>query len=235
MNYRIGTSGFQYAEWKGKFYPEDLPAARMLPFYSERFNTTEINYTFHRIPAAKTIENWCTLTPETFRFSLKAPQKVTHFSRLRNCGDTVDYFFDVATGLGSRLGPVLFQLPPHLKKDAALLEDFTASLPPSMRAAFEFRHESWLDEEVFALLRKRNVCLCIADTDKLQTPQIATADWGYLRLRREDYQSDDVKRWAEVIRAQHEKWSEVFIYFKHEEAGIGPKLATGMMRLLASG
>jgi len=158
----------------------------MLPFYAVRFNTTEVNYTFHRIPAPKTIANWCQLTPETFRFTLKAPQKVTHFARLRNCGDTVDYFYDVVNGLGSRLGPVLFQLPPNLKKDAPLLEHFTESLPASMRAAFEFRHESWLDEEIFALLRKRNVCLCIADTEKLETPQVVTADWGYLRLRRED-------------------------------------------------
>lgn len=232
MNYWIGTSGFQYAEWKGNFYPEDLPAAKMLPFYAERLNTTEINYTFHRIPAPKTIENWCKLTPETFRFTLKAPQKVTHFARLRNCGDTVDYFYEVAIGLGARLGPVLFQLPPNLKKDAALLEHFTESLPASMRAAFEFRHESWLDEEVFALLRKRNVCLCIADTDKLQTPQTATADWGYLRLRREDYQPGDVNRWADVVKAQRERWSDVFVYFKHEEAGIGPKLAAEMMQLL---
>ncbi len=149
MNKWIGTSGFQYAEWKGSFYPEDLPAAKMLPFYAERFNTTEVNYTFHRIPAPKTIANWCQLTPETFRFTLKAPQKVTHFARLRNCGDTVDYFYDVVSGLGSRLGPVLFQLPPNLKKDAVLLEHFTESLPASMRAAFEFRHESWLDEEIF--------------------------------------------------------------------------------------
>ena len=215
MNHWIGTSGFQYAEWKGNFYPDDLSAAKMLPFYAERLNTTEINYTFHRIP-----------------FTLKAPQKVTHFSRLRNCGDTVDYFYEVATGLGTRLGPVLFQLPPNLKKDASLLEHFTESLPASMRAAFEFRHESWLDEEVFALLRRRNVCLCIADTDKLQTPQIATADWGYLRLRRQDYQADEVNRWADLIKAQRERWSDVFVYFKHEEAGTGPRLATQMMQLL---
>src|SRR5207249_4375051 len=137
VNYLIGTSGFQYAEWKGSFYPEDLPAAKMLSFYAERFNTTEVNYTFHRIPELKTIANWCQLTPETFRFTLKAPQKVTHFARLRDCGDTVDYFYDVVSGLHSRLGPVLFQLPPNLKKDAILLEHVTESLPASMRAAFE--------------------------------------------------------------------------------------------------
>ncbi|PYI90109.1 MAG: DUF72 domain-containing protein, partial [Verrucomicrobia bacterium] len=129
MNYWVGTSGFQYSEWKSTFYPEDLPAAKMLPFYAERFCTTEINYTFHRIPAPKTIENWCKLTPPHFRFGLKAPQKVTHFAKLRNCSDTVDYFYEVASGLGERLGPVLFQLPPQLKKDSQLLADFTESLP----------------------------------------------------------------------------------------------------------
>jgi uncharacterized protein YecE (DUF72 family) len=232
MNYWIGTSGFQYAEWKGTFYPEDLPAAKMLPFYAERFTTTEVNYTFHRTPAPKTIENWCKLTPEAFRFSLKAPQKITHFARLRDCGDTVDYFYDVVSGLGSRLGPVLFQLPPNLKKDAALLQHFTECLPASMRAAFEFRDLSWFDEEVFAILRRRNICLCIADSEKLATPFTLTADWGYLRLRRENYQPDDVTRWAETIQAQSEVWSDAFVYFKHEESGTGPKLASQMIAAL---
>jgi uncharacterized protein YecE (DUF72 family) len=232
MNYWIGTSGFQYAEWKGTFYPEDLAAARMLPFYSERFNTTEINYTFHRIPAPKTIENWCKLTPETFRFGLKAPQKITHFARLRDCDDTVDYFYDVVSGLGSRLGPILFQLPPNLKKDIALLERFTECLPASMRAAFEFRDPSWFDEEVFGILRRRNACLCIADAEKLATPFQSTADWGYLRLRREDYQASDVIRWTEVVQAQAPNWSDAFVYFKHEESGTGPKLAKQMLEIL---
>jgi uncharacterized protein YecE (DUF72 family) len=232
MNYWIGTSGFQYAEWKGTFYPEDLAAARMLPFYSERFNTTEINYTFHRIPAPKTIENWCKLTPETFRFGLKAPQKITHFARLRDCGDTVDYFYDVVSGLASRLGPILFQLPPNLKKDIALLERFTECLPASLRAAFEFRDSSWFDEEVFSILRRRNACLCIADSEKLATPFEPTADWGYLRLRREDYQVSDVARWAETVQAQAPNWSDAFLYFKHEESGTGPKLAKQMLEIL---
>lgn len=234
MNYWIGTSGFQYAEWKGNFYPEDLPAAKMLPFYAEHFNTTEINYTFHRIPAAKTIENWCTQVPANFKFGLKAPQKVTHFARLRNCQDTVDYFYEVVSSLGERLGPVLFQLPPNLKKDASLLDHFTECLPASMRAAFEFRDASWFDDEVFDILRKRNNSLCIADSEKLATPVVVTADWGYLRLRREDYQSSDVERWTETIRKHGSSWSDAFIYFKHEESGIGPKLAKQMEKLLNS-
>ena len=232
MNIWIGTSGFQYAEWKGNFYPEDLPAAKMLPYYAERLTTTEINYTFHRIPAAKTIENWNKLTPEKFRFALKAPQKITHWSKLRDCGDTMRYFHDVASGLGEKLGPVLFQLPPNFKKDTFLLADFVNCFPTGMRAAFEFRHESWFGDDVWEIFKSRNVALCIAETEDFATPQIATANFGYLRLRREDYAKIDIERWAEFAREQKERWSDAFIYFKHEEAGIGPKLAKQMMELL---
>jgi uncharacterized protein YecE (DUF72 family) len=233
MNFWIGTSGFQYSEWKGNFYPEDLPTAKMLPFYAERFTTTEINYTFHRIPAQKTIENWKAQTPEKFRFGLKAPQKITHWAKLRDCSDTLEYFCKVVTGLGERLGPVLFQLPPTFKKDTDVLSSFLRELP-SMRAAFEFRNESWFDDEIFDLLKSRNVALCIADTDTIATPENITADYGYLRLRREDYTADDVKRWSEFVREQGTSWSDAFIYFKHEESGIGPKLARQMMDLLGN-
>jgi len=233
VKFWIGTSGFQYAEWKGNFYPEDLPAAKMLPFYAERLSTTEINYTFHRIPAAKTIDNWKQLTPEHFRFALKAPQKITHFAKLRDCADTLRYFNDVVSGLGEKLGPVLFQLPPNFRKDTFVLGDFVNGLPGGMRAAFEFRHESWFDDEVFETLKAREAALCIADTEKLETPKIATANYGYLRLRREDYNKIDIERWVEFVRQQHSGWDDVFIYFKHEEAGIGPKLAAQMVELLA--
>ena len=229
----IGTSGFQYAEWKGTFYPEDLPAAKMLAFYAERFSTTEINYTFHRIPSAKTIDNWKLKTPATFRFSLKAPQKVTHYARLRECADTVRYFHDVTSSLGEKLGPVLFQLPPNFKKDTVLLADFVNSLPDGMRAAFEFRHETWFADDVFEVLRSRGAALCIADMEDITTPPVATAGYGYLRLRREDYESKDVARWAEFIRGQESGWGDVFIYFKHEDAGIGPRLAREMIELLS--
>ena len=231
MNTWIGTSGFQYAEWKGPFYPEDLPASKMLPFYAERLATTEINYTFRRIPSATTIENWKKLTPEKFRFALKAPQRITHFAKLRDCQDTLAYFLRIISQLGDRLGPILFQLPPSFKKDADVLSSFLRELP-AMRVAFEFRHESWLDEEVFALLRERNVALCIAETEKLATPTIVTADYGYLRLRREDYSDEDVARWTDVVRHKQANWRDAFIYFKHEEAGIGPKLAAEMMALV---
>src|ERR1044071_8550620 len=191
MNFWIGTSGFQYSEWKGNFYPEDLPTAKMLPFYAERFTTTEINYTFHRIPAQKTIENWKAQTPEKFRFALKAPQKITHWAKLRDCSDTLEYFCKVVTDLDERLGPVLFQLPPTFKKSADVLNSFLRELP-SMRAAFEFRHESWFDDEIFDVLRSRDIALCIADTDALSTPNKITAGYGYLRLRREDKTEENV-------------------------------------------
>lgn len=235
MNIWIGTSGFQYAEWKGTFYPEDLSTAKMLPFYAERLSTTEINYTFRRIPSAKTIQGWWDATPERFKFSLKAPQKVTHFAKLRNCGDTLRYFYQIISDLEAKLGVVLFQLPPAFKKDIPLLAGFLDDAPPGMRAAFEFRHASWFDDEVFALLKTKNIALCIADSEKLATPIVATADYGYLRLRREDYQTVDVARWAQTIKTQKEGWSDAFVYFKHEESGIGPKLATQLLELLDEG
>ena len=230
----IGTSGFQYAEWKGTFYPEDLPAAKMLPFYAERLSSTEINYTFRRIPSPKTMQNWWEATPERFKFSLKAPQKVTHFAKLRNCGDTLRYFFQVITDLEAKLGVVLFQLPPGFKKDAALLGEFLNDLPLGMRAAFEFRNASWFDDEILQLLTGKNVALCLAESEDLATPIVATADYGYLRLRREDYKTADVTRWAETIKEQGKKWSDAFVYFKHEESGIGPKLAMELGALLPS-
>jgi uncharacterized protein YecE (DUF72 family) len=232
MNLWIGTSGFQYSEWKGTFYPDDLPAAKMLPYYSERLPSTEINYTFRRIPSAKTIEGWGTSTPNRFKFSLKAPQKVTHFAKLQNCADTLRYFHQVTSGLGDKLGAVLFQLPPSVKKDAPLLGAFLDEVPDGMKTAFEFRHASWFDDEVFALLQKRNAALCVADSAALSTPVTATANYGYFRLRREDYVTADVDRWAKVVAGQQGKWAEAFIYFKHEESGIGPKLATEMLSLL---
>jgi len=231
MNLWIGTSGFQYPEWKGTFYPETLPASKMLSFYSERLSSTEINYTFRRIPSQKTIDGWSDATPERFQFSLKAPQRVTHFSKLRDCADTLRYFHQVTTGLGTKLGAVLFQLPPSFKKETDVLAAFLEELPTGMRAALEFRHSSWFDDEVFALLKARNSALCIADSDKLSTPLEATADYGYFRLRREDYTTTDIERWADALKAKQACWSDAFVYFKHEEGGIGPKRAGEMLKL----
>jgi uncharacterized protein YecE (DUF72 family) len=232
MKLWVGTSGFQYAEWKGNFYPEDLPTSKMLPFYAGRFSTTEINYSFHRIPGAKTIESWKTATPEEFRFALKAPQKLTHWAKLRDCADTLEYFYGIVSKLGNKLGPILFQLPPSFKKDAAVFGSFLRELP-LVQAAFEFRHKSWFDDEIFGLLKARKLALCIADTDTMTTPPKVTTDYGYLRLRREDYQKVDIERWAKFVRQQQGQWREAFIYFKHEESGIGPKLARQMVELIA--
>jgi len=234
MNSWIGTSGFQYPEWKGHFYPEKLPAAKMLPFYAERFQTTEINYTFRRIPSGKTIENWSELTPARFAFSLKAPQRVTHFAKLQNCGDTLNYFFGAIQGLEDKLGPILFQLPPFFRKDAGILAAFLEELPDGLRAAFEFRHKSWFDDEIFTRLRMHNAALCIAESAGLSTPIEATANFGYLRLRREDYGPDDIARWSETLRSHASQWSDTFVYFKHEEQGMGPKLATQLIESLIS-
>jgi uncharacterized protein YecE (DUF72 family) len=234
MNSWIGTSGFQYPEWKGHFYPEKLPAAKMLPFYAERFQTTEINYTFRRIPSGKTIENWSELTPARFAFSLKAPQRVTHFAKLQNCGDTLNYFFGAIQGLEDKLGPILFQLPPFFRKDAGILATFLEELPDGVRAAFEFRHKSWFDDEIFTRLRMHNAALCIAESVDLSTPIKATANFGYLRLRREDYGPDDIARWSETLRSHASQWSDAFVYFKHEEQGMGPKLATQLIESLIS-
>ncbi|MBA3832813.1 MAG: DUF72 domain-containing protein [Chthoniobacterales bacterium] len=228
MQLWIGTSGFQYAEWKGTFYPEKLPASKMLGFYAERFATTEINYTFRRIPSAPTIERWIDGTPARFAFSLKAPQRITHFAKLRDCGDTLRFFFSVVSALSGKLGPVLFQLPPSFKKDVALLSDFVREFPGGMRAAFEFRNASWFEDDTFAALEKAGVALCIADSEKIQTPIIATAAYGYLRLRRQDYEAADIGRWADVVRQQATRWTDAYIYFKHEESGIGPKFAQHM-------
>src|SRR5262245_57905645 len=190
----IGTSGYTYAEWKGKFYPADLSAKKMLAFYGKHFPTTESNYTFRTIPSLKTLSNWSAETPANFRFSLKAPQEITHFKKLRGCDKVLAEFWEAARTLKEKLGLVLFQLPPYLRKDLALLDDFLASLPRGMRSAFEFRHESWFGDEVFAALRAKNAALCIADSEKFTTPVVATADFGYFRLRDEGYAKKDIVR-----------------------------------------
>lgn len=230
-NLWIGTSGFQYKEWKGSFYPETLSAAKMLPFYAERFSSTESNYTFRSVPSVKTIQNWAASTPDRFRFSLKAPQNVTHFKRLRDCGEALATFRDAVVGLGEKLGPLLFQLPPNFKKDTAVLAAFLATLPGDLRAAFEFRHESWFDDEVYEVLRERNAALCFAENEDLVTPREATADFGYLRLRCADYGKRDLEEWAHFLAAQKRAWHEAFVYFMHEETGTGPTFAQELIRL----
>jgi len=232
MTFWIGTSGYNYPEWKGSFYPEKLPSAKMLPYYAERFSTVEINYTFYRAPNEKIVDGWNKATPEDFKLTLKAPRRITHDRRLRDCGDLVRQFLETAATLGPKLGALLFQLPPNLKKDAPLLDAFLDTFPPRVCAAFEFRHESWLDDEIYERLRRRNLALCVADSERLSTPVIVTADYTYFRLRDEGYTPDDIARWGDVMRETTSACREVFVYFKHEEEGKGPEFAKLLMQHL---
>jgi uncharacterized protein YecE (DUF72 family) len=221
----IGTSGYNYPEWKGSFYPADLPTSRMLPYYAERFPTVEINYTFYRMPNEKILAGWAAQTPSPYRLTLKAPRRITHDQRLKGTGELVSGFCRVASTLGDKLGALLFQLPPNLKKDLPLFDDFVAELPPRVCAAFEFRHVSWLDDEVFDRLKARNLSLCIADSEKMSATVRMTADYAYFRLRDEGYDEADIERWAEVITTDAASCRDVFVYFKHEEAGKGAVFA----------
>ena len=221
----VGTSGYNYAEWKGSFYPEKLPAKKMLPFYAERLTTVEINYTFYRMPTDRLLAGWSDVTPDHFRFTLKAPRRITHLARLRGCEETVTAFCDAAQTLGPKLGVLLFQLPPSFKKDLAVLDGFLDMLPPGVRAAFEFRHVSWHDPDVFDRLRARRLALCVADSERLTTPVEVTAPYGYFRLRDQGYQPDDIARWADTIATACANCDEVFVYFKHEDEGKGPEFA----------
>jgi uncharacterized protein YecE (DUF72 family) len=229
----IGTSGYNYPEWKGSFYPPDLPAAKMLPYYAARFPTVEINYTFYRMPTEKLVGGWAAQTPSPYRFTLKAPRRITHDSRLKNCGPLVATFCQAASALGDKLGVLLFQLPPNAKKDLGLFDAFLGDLPPRVRAAFEFRHASWLDDDVFERLAARNLALCVADSEKMSTPVRITADYGYFRLRDEGYGPDDIKRWGDTIARETASCGDVFVYFKHEEQGKGPEFAALLQKQLA--
>jgi uncharacterized protein YecE (DUF72 family) len=230
MNLYVGTSGFAYNEWKGPFYPADLPDGRMLHYYGERFGAVEINNTFYRMPKAAVLEGWTAEVPPGFRFVLKASQRITHYQRLKQTDDSLGYLLEVAGALGGRLGALLFQLPPHLKKDFARLRDFLAQLPPTTRAAFEFRHASWFDDEVFGLMRDHQVALCIAEAeDDLEVPFVSTADWGYVRLRLPEYTDADLAAWA--ARVGEQAWGDAFVFFKHEDAGKGPMFADRFLRL----
>ena len=196
MQTLVGTSGYSYAPWKGSFYPEKLPAARMLSYYAEKLPTVEINNTFYRLPAPEMVRKWAEETPTTFRFALKSPRWITHEKRLVGAGESIGWLFKAAGELGDKLGPVLFQLPPNAKKNVEILDAFLGELPASARAALEFRHESWFSPDVYDVLRKRGAALCIAEAEDLATPLEATAPWGYLRLRRQDYDDAAVASWA---------------------------------------
>jgi uncharacterized protein YecE (DUF72 family) len=231
MTLHVGTSGYSYKEWKGSFYPEKIPAKEMLRYYSERLSTVEINATFYRMPQASMLENWKEQVPGSFRFSLKASQRITHFKRLKETDEETKYFLETATTvLAEQLGVVLFQLPPNMKKDLPRLEAFLELLPATTPAAFEFRHPTWFDDDVLDLLRSQNRPLVVSDTDDLPTTHIdKTADWGYLRLRRVNYSEENLAGWVARIRDQN--WKETFLFFKHEDAGTGPRLAAQFLQM----
>ena len=230
----IGTSGYNYNEWKGNFYPPDLSSAKMLSYYSERFSTVEINYTFYRMPNENVVAGWARQTRPEFSFTLKAPRRITHDARLANCADLVEVFCNRAHVLGSKLAVLLFQLPPSFRKNLEVLDEFLGWLPQDLKAAFEFRHTSWNDEEVFARLRERNLALCATDSEKGTTPIETTADYGYFRLRDEGYQQADIDQWAEAILKHTGAWKDVFVYFKHEDQGKGPEFAQQLEQSLAA-
>jgi len=227
----IGTSGFNYPEWKGRFYPADLPAARMLPYYAERFGTVEINYTFYRMPTRALLAGWAAQVPLPFTFSLKAPRRITHDRRLKGVGDLVRGFCEVAATLEGRLGVLLFQLGPTHKCDLAAFDAFLDDLPPRVRAAFEFRHPSWWDAPVFERLEARGLALCIADSAESHAPFVATAEYGYLRLRDEGYSEEQLAEWARRVRGTA-RWRDAFVYFKHEAEGKGPEFGAAFTRLV---
>ena len=230
MQLHVGTSGYSYKEWKGSFYPEDMSTDEMLRFYGEHFNTVEINNTFFRMPKPEVLEGWAAEVPKDFKFVLKASRGITHMKRLKNAGESVAYLLKMIEGMRQRIGALLFQLPPNMKKDVPRLREFLALLPKDRRAAFEFRHQSWFDEEVFAALRERNAALCIAEAeDDLDIPFVATADFGYLRLRMPEYTDAQLKAWHDRLKDQ--KWSDAFVFFKHEDEAKGPKLAKRFMEL----
>jgi len=229
MELRTGTSGFSYKAWKGSFYPEDLPDKGMLAYYGEHLPAVEINNTFYRLPKASVLEGWAEKVPETFRFSIKASRRITHFKRLKPADET-SYLVDTVAVLGARLGALLFQLPPNFKQDIERLTEFLTQLPEGTQAAFEFRHPSWFDDATYEVLSARNFALCLADTGgEDDPPRVATADWGYLRLRREAYDEGALEDWKAWLGEQN--WKSALVFFKHEDEGTGPRLAGRFLEL----
>jgi uncharacterized protein YecE (DUF72 family) len=232
MNILVGTSGWSYKQWKGSFYPADLPADDMLRHYAGRLPAVEINNSFYRIPKEKVLLDWAEQVPAAFRFVLKASRRITHINRLSHADDSLDYFLRTANCLGERMGPTLFQCPPSLRKNMELLRDFLARVPRTWRAAMEFRHESWYDDEVYEALRAHDMALVGVEEDEASTPLVATASWGYLRLRKTEYGDDELRDWVERVHAQ--PWREVYLFLKHdEESTAGPDAAVRLAVMVA--
>jgi uncharacterized protein YecE (DUF72 family) len=227
-----GTSGFAYPAWKPGFYPAKLPAKQFLHHYAQRLNCVEINYTFRRLPSAATLQNWVEATPPGFVFAVKANQRITHILRLKNAAEATALFLKMIDPLRSarRLGPILFQLPPQLQCDEGLLRDFLELLPADLRYAFEFRHTSWLAEPVYEQLRRRNIALCLAESEKLEVPKVITADFVYYRLRKPDYTEADVDAIAAGARELLASGRDLYLMFKHEETPEGALNAERLLR-----
>ncbi len=232
MRVFAGTSGFSYDGWTGAFYPEDLPASERLAFYASKLPAVEINNTFYRMPKPEMLAGWAAQVPAGFRFTLKAPQRITHIKRLKEVDGEIKFLLGAARQLGDKLGPVLFGLPPNLKKDLPRLSTFLGLLSKDVKAAFEFRNPTWIDADVLALLKSAGAALCIADDEKGTTPFESTASFGYLRLRREDYAEADLDAWAEKVRGAG--WDEAYVFFKHEDEARAPELARGFSERLGS-
>lgn len=232
MHCRVGTSGFAFKEWKGSFYPKGMKDDGMLGYYAGRFPAVEINNTFYRLPKEEVLHGWAEQVPEPFSFAIKASQKITHFARLKpEAASSVEYLLRSTATLGSRLGPVLFQLPPNLKKDADRLRDFLALLPADRRYTIEFRHESWFEDDVYQLLRDRDIAMCVIEQPDFASPVVATASWGYVRLHRFDYDSAMHGAWAKRIHDQG--WNDAYVFFKHDEGvGSGPPAVDAFIKVL---
>ena len=234
MKIYVGTSGYAYKEWKGKFYPEKISPQEMLRFYSRRLNTVEINNTFYRMPKQSVLKSWSDQVPDGFVFALKAPQRITHVKRLRDVSDECEYLFRTLSVLDEKLGPILFQFPKSFRAALPALKDFLALVPGEMACAFELRNPSWLDDAILDLLRERGLSLCIADADEEPANGIiSTARWGYLRLRRSDYTDGDLSQWLERVLQQD--WERAFVFLKHEDASKGPEMAVRLRELAETG
>lgn len=224
MKILAGTSGYAFKEWKGNFYPTELKDDGFLGYYATKFPTVEINNTFYRLPKENVLMEWAAQVPQNFTFALKASQRITHHARLKEeAADTVDFLLRNTAKLGDRLGPILFQLPPNLKKDVNRFRGFLGLLPSDRRYVFEFRHDSWFDDEVYDAMRERDIALCIAEQDDFKCPVVCTATWGYLRLHKLEYQATELTDWAKCVTSR--QWNDAYVFFKHDETengGSGP-------------
>ena len=232
MAWYVGTSGYSYKEWCGPFYPEKTPAGSMLSLYAKVFNSVEINNTFYKTPEVATVEKWAGLVPSSFRFAVKASRRITHIKRLKEAGESADYFLERTAAFGPRMGCMLFQLPPTAKMDVERLQAFLGLLPPKLKAAFEFRHASWFSDAVYATLSKHNAAMVYSDGEAVEVPFISTANWGYLRLRDTEMDTKSLASWADRVRGQ--KWKSAYVFFKHEDEGRGPDFARQFVEFLGA-